>query len=99
MEKNHEIELIEFNLPKGRSSKSIVKTSKEVWEKYTELCHAGCRLTAEILSTDEISQCIEDENGDYDIILCTSIVEAQGKLEEMILRFNLKEFEGHLNDH
>jgi hypothetical protein len=67
----------------------------------TDIRRAGCRLTAEELMTDEISLCIEHDEGDLAQELCSNgpeVIEAVKRLlrswPSARLRINEPKFEG-----
>ena len=74
-------------MPDGRQRKHQVEVSDRLKSQYKLLQNDGCRLTTEVLSTGEVSQCIEHIEGDIDMRL-SSTDDAIAVLEQMIQDFD-----------
>lgn len=89
-----EVPFIQFHLPDGRQSKTTIKLDDTVSTKLEEIKNAGCRLTAEILTTGVCSFCIEKpEIGDFDMELSPNGPGVKEAVTKMILRFSPKDFQ------
>ena len=87
------VEVTEFILPNARQEKHNVEVPDDCAVGYESLKRHGCRLTAERLMTGVISQCIEHEEGDYDMRLTTNGPAVLSALAEMIRAFDGVKFE------
>ena len=57
----------QFMRPNGRKVIKYVDLPEDFKEKYEDMKKAGCRLTAEVLTTGEVSVCVENDEADLDI--------------------------------
>ena len=88
------VEVTQFILPNGRKEVGQMDASNDCKDKYEQLIRSGCRLTAEILRTGEVSLCIEFmdtagyEGFDYDCKISNNGPEITSVLSNMILNFD-----------
>ena len=89
------IQVTQFMRPNGRQVQQQLDVNDSCEEKYKELTECGARLTGEQLMNGQVSQCIETEYGDFDIVITKGSDFAQNKkaLEDMILRFDKEDCE------
>ncbi len=87
----------QFLLPDGKQRQCQVHISDDLQSQCNLLARCKCRLTAEMLTTGEVSQCIEHEEGDYAIEICTKS-EVVVVLEKMIRAFDKTNFGQWLAD-
>lgn len=79
----------QFLLPDGRQRLTSIEVSEEEYAKYEEIRDAGFRMTCELLTTGEVSMCIEDpELGDLDCVVSANGPDVPAKLRDMFLRFD-----------
>jgi hypothetical protein len=84
----------QFIPPHGRQERIEIELADELAPKLEQIAAAGCRLTAEILSTGICSFCIEEpELGDFDITLVVNGPQVPIKITDMIQRFTPELFE------
>lgn len=83
------IPVTRFCLPDGRKVFDETTIADDCAEKFAQVQKAGCRITAEILSTGQVSCCIEHPSiGDFDISVTPNGPEVQRGIETMIRRFD-----------
>jgi hypothetical protein len=82
------VEVIQFISPRGEQRERSTELPDDCAVGYEALRRKNCRLTAEVLMTGSVSQCIEHEEGDYDIEICANGPEIQEKLADMVRRFD-----------
>jgi hypothetical protein len=96
------ISVTSFRRPYGESVTTqveIPQNDEVTWTKYTAIRQAGCRLTAELLRTGEVSICIENPAyGDFRIELFKQVSEEQNlhKMGELINKFDQEEYDAWL---
>ena len=88
------VQVIEYRLPNGRKIEHDLELPDTCREKYNQLTDLGCCLTAEVLTTDQVSQTIEHEYGDYDITLTeeSDLEHNKQMLIKMIMSFDIDNF-------
>jgi len=91
-----QVPITQFIPPRGRQEIVHATVPDELAVNYESLRRHNCRLTAEILSTGHVSQCIEHEEGDYAIEICANGPEVQQHLEKMLREFDGVKFEAWL---
>ncbi len=86
-------EVTQYMRPNGRQVNHDLEIDDKCQEKYQEIVDCGARLAAEQLMTLEVSQTIETEDFDFDIILTPggNLNDNKIALEKMILRFDKNE--------
>lgn len=91
-----QVKVLQFLLPSGRQKLMHVQLSDELEETHKSMIDAGGRLTAEILTTGEVSVCIESsEYGDFVCQVVANGPDVTRALEEMLWGFDptaFKEF-------
>lgn len=85
--------VIQFIAPFGEQREQSVEVPNDCAVGYEALRRHGCRLTAEVLMTGLVSQCIEHEEGDYDIRITKNGPEVMTELGTMIREFDGAKFE------
>lgn len=91
MNLSHEIPFTEFHRPNGRQTQTSAYVDAETFAAYEKVRADGrLRLTVELLSTGQISQCIEDRLGDFDCVVTADVLEKTTEArKKMLLRFDL----------
>lgn len=95
------VDVIEFRLPDGKKIPHSIYIDKRCEEKYKLLKKLHCQLHAEILTTGEVSQTINAEDGyDFAIVITSGkdTAENKAKLEEMILSFDEAEYKKFIDN-
>lgn len=83
------IEITQYHLPDGRRTTETTTIADSLKDKYELIRKLGLSLTAEVLSTGNVSCTITDnELGDIDISLTKNGPEVQVGIEKMLARFN-----------
>ena len=84
------VEVTQYYRPNGRQVVHELEVSETCEGQYQSILECNARLTAEQLMTGTVSQAIECEDFDYDIILTkgSDFAENARAMEELILRFN-----------
>ena len=84
------VNVTQFMRPNGRQVLRELEISDGCISQYKAIGECKARLTAEQLMSGEVSQTIECENFDYDIILTpgSDFDENKCALEKLILRFD-----------
>ena len=83
------VSVTQFLLPDGRQRLVSAEVPDDLRPQVEAIQQSGCRLTAEVLTTDEVSQCIEHPDiGDFDHVLSPTGPEATKKLRLMVARFD-----------
>ena len=97
-----EVKVIEFKPPNGRRVERFVDVSDKCYHQYKQIVEYGLELTAEELSTGEVSQTISapalDIDYDITITIDTSYPNCAKDLESMILRFDSGSFESFVGN-
>ena len=88
------VEVTQFMRPNSRQVQRGLEISDKCSSKYHEIVGHNLRLTAEQLMQGTVSQTIEDEDFDFDIIITkgSDLQENKEALEKMILRFDTNEY-------
>ena len=87
------VEITQFIAPHGEQRPRTAEVPDDCAVGYESLRRHGCRLTAEVLMTGHVSQCIEHTEGDYDIEVTPNGPEVQAALVKMIRAFDGTKFE------
>ncbi len=84
------VKVTQYFRPDGRQRTLELDVGDECKEKYEQITKSGCRLTCEQLMSGAVSQAIEHEHGDYDLILTkgADLTKNKEALVTMILRFD-----------
>jgi len=86
-------DVTQFLRPTGRVRACTVDLPLLAKHGYDAMHDAGCRLTAEELTTGEVSLCIEEPGlGDFDICLTPNGPEVRSNLVAMLSRFDASRF-------
>ena len=87
------VQIIHFYRPNGRQELEETDVPDEVGVKFDELTACGCRITAEVLTTGEVSFCIEEpELGDFDGVLVENGPKLIQSFRDLILGFDKDRF-------
>ena len=92
------VEITQFIAPHGGQRKVTCEVPDDCAVGYESLKRHKCRLTAEVLMTGVVSQCIEHEEGDYDIAVTANGPAVTDALVEMIRKFDGADFEKWLKE-
>lgn len=89
------VKVTQYMRPNGRQVEQELEIDDKCRDKYEKILDSGARLTAEQLMTGRVSQTIETDDGDFDIILTKGhdFEENRIALETMILRFDETNFD------
>lgn len=89
-----QVQVTQFLRPDGRVQQATTELSDEpgLEDKYNLLAELGLRFTAEVLTTGEVSTCIEHELGDFDMSITPNGPEVQKGMIDMLRRFNENKF-------
>lgn len=82
------VEIIQFIAPHGEQRNRSAEVPDDCAVGYEALCRNKCRLTAEVLMTGYVSQCIEHDDGDFDIRVTPNGPEVSKVLADMIRSFD-----------
>lgn len=82
------IQVVQFIRPAGEQRMRSVEVPDDCAVGYEALTRKKCRLTAEVLMTGHVSQCIEHEDGDFAIEVTANGPEVQEALVKMIRGFD-----------
>jgi len=86
------VEITQFIAPHGEQRMRSAEVPDDCAVGYEALRRHGCRLTAEVLMTGHVSQCVEHDEGDYDIQITTNGSAVQGALVKMLRAFDGAKF-------
>lgn len=92
------VEITQFIAPHGEQRLRHAEVPNDCAVGYEALRRHGCRLTAEVLMTGHVSQCIEHEEGDYDMEVTENGPVVQESLVKMLRKFDGAEFERWLKN-
>jgi hypothetical protein len=85
------VEVIQFMLPNGRQVRQTTQVPDDCAPGYEAMRAAGLRLTAEMLTTGEVSLCIEHPGeGDYAIDVVSNGPAVQDSIARMLREFDGK---------
>ena len=88
------IEGVQFLMPHGRKIHFEATVPDKCEEKWKEARAHGLILTVEVLTTGEVSGCLEYPSlGDFDIFVCPNGPEVIDQLTSMITRFDAEALE------
>ena len=87
------VKVVQFYTPNGRQEAHEVEVPDDCAEGYAALKSKGCRLTAEVLMTGHVSQCVEHEEGDFLIEVCANGPQVITNLANMIREFTPRDFD------
>lgn len=91
------VTVTQFILPRGTREFFTIEFPDDLQPQWDAIQKAGLRLTAEILTTGDVSLCIEDpKRGDFDVELAQNKPgprEPVKMLEELIRRFTAEKYE------
>uniref|UniRef100_A0A6M3KGV8 Uncharacterized protein n=1 Tax=viral metagenome TaxID=1070528 RepID=A0A6M3KGV8_9ZZZZ len=95
------VDVIQYMRPDGRKVPRQAEISDECQIKYDEIIECGGRLTAEQLMTGEVSQTIETNDFDFDIIITNGADFDENKkaLEDMVMRFDKSKFDEYKREY
>lgn len=80
-------------MPNGREVLRETDVSDACYEGYRLMLECGCRLTAEMLTTGEVSCTIEEPDlGDFDISISPNGPEVPKGIEAMLKDFTVEKF-------
>lgn len=82
---------IRFTPPDGRQTVEETEVSPELAAIALQIRHDGFRFTVELLTTGDVSMCIEDtlsDLGDFDMALAPNGPEVPVALERLLRRYN-----------
>lgn len=88
-----QIEVTQFHSLNGRQTQETAEVSDDCRSGYELMRDCGCRLTAEVLSTGQISCTIEHPEGDFDIEITTNGPDVKIGIERMLKQFTRDKFE------
>lgn len=92
-----QVEITQFMNPFGDPRQRFAEVPDDCAVGYEALRRKGCRLTAEVLDTGLVSQCIEHEDGDFDMkIVANNGPRVKQALCEMICAFDEAKFDAWL---
>ena len=91
------VEITQFIAPYGEQRIRFAEVPDDCAVGYEAMRRHGCRLTAEVLSTGHVSQCIEHDEGDFDIKITKNGPDVQEALVRMLRAFDGPTFENWLN--
>lgn len=92
------VEVVQFIAPHGEARVRHTEVPDDCAVGYEALRRHKCRLTAEILMTGHVSQCIEHEEGDYDIAVTANGPAVQEALVKMLRDFDGTKFKEWLRE-
>lgn len=79
------VEVIQFMRPNGNQVPMTIPVPDTLQSKYRVLRDCGARLTAEVLTTNQVSVCVEyPEHGDFDIRVHKNGPEVPAAIADMI---------------
>lgn len=84
--------ITQFFRPDGRQVPQSIELADDLAPKLKEIQDAGCRLTAEVLTTGMCSFAVEHPDGDFDLELCENGPQVPTKITELIRRFDAVKF-------
>lgn len=87
------IPFAQFLMPNGKRRDETISLEDDCFERYQQIVSCGCRLTAEILGTGQVSFCIEHPEGDFDCVISTNGPEVPVAISAMLRNFNTKRFD------
>jgi hypothetical protein len=87
------VQITQFMAPNGEIRERQCEVPDDCAVGYEALRRKNCRLTAEVLTSGHVSQCIEHEEGDYDIRLARNGQDVITSLITMIRAFDGAEFD------
>ena len=82
------VDITQFIAPNGEQVIRHCEVPNDCGVGYEALKRKGCRLTAEVLLTGHVSQCIEHEEGDFAIQVTANGIDVLDALVKMIREFN-----------
>jgi len=87
------VRVVQFLRPNGRQQECFTDISERCETSYVDMTRAGGRLTAEELTTGEISLCVEHpEHGDFDSRVVVNGPPVTRAIEEMFDAFDVDRF-------
>lgn len=92
------VDITKFIAPHGEQRQCHAEVPDDCAVGYESLRRHGCRLTAEVLTTGHVSQCIEHDEGDYDIAVTSNGPAVQDALVKMLRDFDGAKFEEWLQE-
>lgn len=88
------INVLQFIRPNGRQAPQTTEVSDDCADGYKLMQECGCRLTAEVLTTGEVSCTIEHPAiGDFDIEVTENGPDVPKGIERMLKEFSKEKFE------
>lgn len=95
-----QIEITQFLLPDGRQRRCTLVIPDELGGQYERIKRSGVRLTAEVLTTGEVSLCLEDPGvgDDFDIRVVENGPAVPQAWEDMIRQFDTAAYKAWHND-
>lgn len=93
------VNVMQFVLPNGRQVPVTIELPGDLTGQYATMKSCGARLTAEVLTTGEVSLCIEHpEYGDFDARVVPTGPDVPAALVQMLAGFRRTAFEDWLLD-
>jgi len=93
-----QVQITQFIAPHGEQRTRFCEVPDDCAVGYEALKRKGCRLTAEVLMTGAVSQCIEHDEGDFMMEVTQNGPEVQTALIEMLHAFDGKAFDEWLKE-
>lgn len=82
------VEITQFIAPHGEQRQRFAEVPDDCAAGYEALRRKQCRLTAEVLTTGHVSQCVEHKEGDFLIEVTNNGPEVQTALVKMLHEFD-----------
>ena len=92
------VKITQFVAPHGKQRELSAEVPDDCAVGYEALIRNKCRLTAEVLLTGHVSQCIEHEDGDYDMAVTANGPAVQDALVGMLRAFDGGKFQEWLKE-
>lgn len=96
MPNENTVHIFQYRAGKGQIPDGSCQVSDAAFTNYEKARELGLRVTAEMLSTGEVSLCLEEPRlGDFAISICTNGPGEKSPpalLEKMLLKFNEDDF-------
>ena len=94
-----QLEVVQLLRPDGRERKIVLDDVPDSYAPIVDRVRkCGCRLTAEVLTTDQVSFAIEHGEGDVDVEICPNALGTRDAMFRLLDRFDTAwpEFLKHL---
>jgi hypothetical protein len=88
-----QVKITQFIAPHGEQRERSCEVPDDCAVGYESLKRHECRLTAEVLMTGAVSQCVEHEEGDFLIEITDNGPAVQDALVKMLREFDGAKFE------